>query len=210
VVRWLDPTDNPFGIKILDCQPITRGMVSTTADPRIADSFVSLRSYDGAELRPQDLIPCCQPDRRLVYPHTGSQPTGPVFKADQMEVKWDVYCLGGSLLFCRSWTGDLIYVAEADWTQDAFRVTRIHAASGSQIDAQFAERAVDYLLKSHVYSLAVPHPLRPADPEDTQTLAAMSFSEFGNRAWFGTFEDPCDLKVVRDALWGSNVPGEAI
>ena len=200
-LRWLEPRENRFGIRVLDCQPFTRTMVSMTKDSSIAESFVASRTDDGSHLSAEGLLQSSSPDLTLAYPHDGAIPSGPVFKSPEMEVKWDIYCLAGTFMFCRSWTGDLIYAAEAEWDSAGFRITRILQSQSVSDDVDYVDRAVDFLFKSHLYGLPVPHPLRSVDPNDLHTLAALSFSDFGSRAWFGTFEDSSRLAVVHAALW---------
>ena len=47
----------------------------------------------------------------LEFPHSGAALEGIIFKADSMEVKWDIYIYDWLFLFARSWTGDLYYRA---------------------------------------------------------------------------------------------------
>ena len=57
-------------------------------------------------------------------------------------------------------------------------------------DRQYAARVVDYLIKSHMSNMVVPHPL-PARLRDAPVgeIAAHSFEIFGRRGLFGSFEE---------------------
>jgi hypothetical protein len=176
-------------------------MVSTTADLSVAERFGALRQATGEELVPETLTESIPTDASLEYPFGENHPTGPVFKANQMEVKWDVYCFDDLLLFSSSWTGDLIYGARLAWGPGSCRITHVLRNVGVDSGPLYAIRTVDFLLKSHVYGLGVPHPLREIDDSNVETLALASFAAFGNRAWFGTFHDTLHLPAVHDALW---------
>src|SRR5262245_22091409 len=112
--RWLakDDAANPFLVAGYDCLAFVRSRLTATSDQRIAETFDSLRDSLGTEnfrfLPPQPMeIPTT-----LQYAHDGSPTDGPVFKAREMEQKWDIYLYSDRLYFCRSWTGALAYVAE--------------------------------------------------------------------------------------------------
>src|SRR6185503_13037227 len=96
---WLERHENPFGIRVLDCRPFTRGMISTTSDPAIARRFLELRQSDGSDqrgARPQEPVEtACE----LVFPSDGRSAGGPLFKAQEMEDKWDVYLYDDVLYF---------------------------------------------------------------------------------------------------------------
>src|SRR5437667_10541486 len=103
-LAWLGPEQNPFGLRVLDLRPFSTTMISATADPSIATRFGQLRTASGEEHRgrhPEDAVvtPC-----NLTYPFNGESRDGPLFKAQQMEDKWDIYLHDGHLYFARSWT----------------------------------------------------------------------------------------------------------
>ena len=124
--RWHEPgVENPFGVRVLDCQPLTRTMVAMTSDQRIAEQGARLRSSDG-----KDLIGGLIPDAihvttSLRFPHNGASLDGVVFKAPEMEVKWDIYCYDSTFLFARSWTGDLCFRAAAVVGHEEIHITDI-------------------------------------------------------------------------------------
>src|SRR5204862_3610513 len=130
----------------------------------------------------------------LTYPYP-DQEDGPLFVAQQMEDKWDVYRFGDSLYFARSWSGDLIYRARLAPDRSSVTVRTI-SARGDFAAAPDPVAVVDFLIKSHVFDLVAPHPV-PLDPGmDTGQLALWSFANFGRRGLFGTRSDAVGLAVV--------------
>jgi hypothetical protein len=203
--RWLRPDQNPFGIEVVDCRPLTQTMLSVTGDFEIASRFVVLRAADGRDHVATDppaarVIAC-----RLRYPFSGSTPpAGPLFKAAEMEDKWDIYAYDDALYCARSWTGDLIYAARARFAEGELTIDEMQVAGAADDGSPHAVRALDFLIKSHVYNLGVPHPLPgPASERDPERLAVASLSMFGRRAWFGTYEETIGLPAVDRVLWGS-------
>ena len=129
LVRWLTKEDpgNPFVLEGFDCYGFTSSMLSTTKDPEVARSFVTLRSDDGQALRnalPEDSVEIrCS----LSYSRDGEICDGVLFRSAVMEEKWDIYLYDGRVYFSRSWTGTLAFVAELTEDDDALRIALIWA-----------------------------------------------------------------------------------
>lgn len=191
---WHEPgDDNPFGIRVLDIRPLTHTLVSTAQNPDIAESFGRQRYSDGrdlidAKIESPETVSCA-----LRFPHNGAPLEGIVFKAKSMESKWDIYIYDSVFLFARSWTGDLVYRAWAEVGDDAIAISKIQASANN---AEIAARAVYFLLGSHAMGRVLPHPLTTdLSPEETHQIALWSFSVFGNRACYATFEDLTSYEI---------------
>jgi len=193
--RWIAASENPFGIEILDCSPITQGMLAITGDVNVAMTFEKLRTSRGLEYLDREPEECCTVACKLEYPPIETPKDGPVFKAATMEDKWDIYLLNSRLYFCRSWSGILGYRANIRSEKDRLYVTQIDFEKARAEEPQEAVRDVDYLIKSHLYGALVPHPLSRKIPRDPQKLAANSFSMFGHRCLYGTYDDTIKFKV---------------
>src|ERR1041385_21854 len=205
--RWLsaDDDENPFTIDGYDCLGYVNSRVTATSDQRIAESFVTLRESTGKEYVGKLPEQAVRIDLELAYGLQGEVTDGIVFKATQMEAKWDVYLYESKIYFCRSWTGQLVYVIEfatapsADLSGGApftFRARRAWIAGNFAAgNPDFIVRQVDYLIKRFLFRRNVPHPLAPDLDRDAAAVAAYSFSVYGNMCCFGTFENtlPHDL-----------------
>lgn len=184
--RWLAAADSPFGVEVLDCSAFAAGMISTTGAPGIAERFLELRDDDGSRLRgadPQDARPL---PADLAYRLPVPWRPGPLFRAPAMEVKWDVSLHDDTLYLTRSWTGSLEFRARLSLPADRALVSGIVAA-GNWADqgAGHVVAVVDFVLRSHVLGLLVPHPLPPGPEDDPQQLAMMSFSLYGRLGRYG-------------------------
>src|SRR5438093_692870 len=167
-------SDNPFGIEIFDCTAFMKDVTSWSSDRQIAESFLRLRSstgeqYPGRDPEDAHLVTC-----ELSYPCYRPLSEGPLFKAQEMEDKWDIYLYGSKIYFARSWKGQLVYRASA--LEDANRLRILQIAHPPDQDPVYAVRAVDFLIKSHVFGRVVPHPL-PSDLGRTPAqIAPYSFN----------------------------------
>jgi hypothetical protein len=52
-IRWLAPSENRWGLQVLDCTQFASTMMSFTSDVEIAKKYESLRSYTGEDLPSQ-------------------------------------------------------------------------------------------------------------------------------------------------------------
>lgn len=196
-VRWIPAEENPFGVELLDCRSYSQSMLSATQNPGIAESFVALRTADGEHYRgraPADSTTCaCD----LRYPHKeGRTRDGPLFKAASMEDKWDIYLYDGRLFFARSWTGELAYRATIVFHADSANIVSVEAPKEVVEDDPFhAVAAVDFLNRSHLYRLPIPHPLPKSLGRDPRRLVLFSFSQYGRRALYGSFADTTQLHM---------------
>lgn len=194
-VHWVRASSNPWRVDVLDCTPVAQSMLSWTQDQQIAERFVTLRASNGEQYRG------CLPENTatktcdLNYPPIGDNGDGPLFKAATMEDKWDIYRHGSCLYFARSWTGELIYHAQL--ADDAIGI-RLVAISARRQDVDEGSRyliaVVDFLIRSHIYLLPMPHPLPQSLGRDARELALHSFTMYGRHGLYGTFADTVGLQ----------------
>jgi hypothetical protein len=190
-VRFNPATENVHGVDLWDCTVFTRSMVSTTADPGVASQFLRLRASLGREYQHQSPVSASVTHCRLVYPVARPLVEGPLFKASEMEDKWDVYFFDEHTYFVRSWTGQLIYRANVRVEDERMIVTQIECAEGRE--SETGRRTVDYLVKSHVLGAVTLHPLFGDVPADPMQIAVASFAAFGRRCACGTYADTTAL-----------------
>ncbi len=122
--QWLEANDprNPFGIPGCDCFAYTQSLRSTTSKENV-ESFFNLRQDFGNRLiglLPENHveIPC-----QLEYSYSGEVADGAIFKAQQMEEKWDIYLHRSKIYFCRSWLGTLAYVGDIEFKDGNVRIS---------------------------------------------------------------------------------------
>ena len=196
-LEWIEAQDtrNPFKMRILDCRPIVSTYTSTTQDPAVAMHFAQ-RDRRGATYRGQTTERSLTINCDLTYPLPDEGlPEGPLFLAAEMEDKWDVFYFDEQLYFVRSWTGHLTALGWLRLGADIFTLERIETnAQAVQDDRNFAIRQVDFLIKSHVLNLRVPHPIFPQMGNDPQQIALSAFSLYGRRGQFASFEDTTRLR----------------
>jgi hypothetical protein len=191
-LEWIAAQDtrNPYQMRVLDCRPIVSSYTSTTQDPAVAQHFAQ-RDRSGVAYRGQSTERSLLIDSDLTYPlPDAGLPEGPLFVATEMEDKWDIFHFGQQLYFVRSWTGHLTALGWIRPGADIFTLEQIEVNSqGVQGDRNFAIRQVDFLIKSHILNLSVPHPIMPTMGDDPQQIALSAFSLYGRRGEFASFED---------------------
>jgi hypothetical protein len=191
-----DDPENPFGVRILNCFSTAMGLLSLSEDTKVANQYGRLRRADGrahiGKTPPDPVDLACE----LRYPYTGSPPgDGIAHRSGEMEDKWDIYLYESRLYFARSWTGDLQFCADIQFSDGEATVTKV--VSGRELlelDRLYPVRVVDFLIKSHIFGWRVPHPLGDGMPDNTKWLAVNAFSLFGRRGIAGTFADTLPFK----------------
>ena len=114
-----------------------------------------------------------------------------------MEEKWDIYLYDNLVYFCRSWTGALALVAEISPNDTKLHIGRLWAPR-SEVSELFVQQ-VDYLIKSHLYKLRVPHPLPKELQDHPSAVAHYSFSQYGRICCFGTFENTIGASLLKNS-----------
>jgi tetratricopeptide (TPR) repeat protein len=190
-LKWLEPDENPFGVKVLDCSQFSSNL-NSASDEETVERFESLQHSRGEEYRgslPENARQCvCA----LEYPGFVQVPDGPLFTAETLEDKWHIYLYGQYLYFVRSWTGRLVYRATVRFEAGSMTIRGIDFASGgdnNETDGTYAVRAVDFLFRSHLQKKLVPHPVPKEIGSEPPAVGQFSFSQFGRWAQYATMED---------------------
>jgi hypothetical protein len=199
-LRWLEPQQNAWRLRLLDCRPLTLTSTSTTDDPRIADSFANLRQSDGSQHKGLSPPNASRLHCDLRFPFNGESLDGPLFLADVMEDKWDIYLYDGHLYFARSWSADLKLRAKIDFATPDARIPWVEAELRDEYeDPIFVISAVDFLMKSHLYGREVPHPIPEGFSNNPETIAGFSMSLFGRWASFARLGDTTGIGMTESA-----------
>lgn len=194
-LTWYDPgPQNPFGVRLLDCRAVAWNLVATTADRTIAERYVVLRESDGRQLIDAAIPDSVRVPTSLTFPHDGANLEGIVFKADSMEVKWDIYIYNSVFLFARSWTGDLCYRALAKVSETDIQISEIECSRSA---TELAASHVYFLIATHAMGRVLPHRVPADTPRDPRAIAALSFSLFGKLGCYATFEDVTRIPIGR-------------
>jgi hypothetical protein len=202
-LHWVEPEQNAWRLRILDCRPLTLTSTLITGDPRIAESFTALRESDGSHHKGRSPANALRLDCDLHFPFNGESLDGPLFLADVMEDKWDIYLYDRYLYFARSWSGDLRLRAKIDFAAPDARIPWVEAELRDDYeDPVLAISTVDFLMKSHLYRMEVPHPVPEGFSDDPERIARFSMTQFGRWASFAKFGDTTGIPMTDDAIGG--------
>lgn len=188
--RWLDEDETPFEARLFDCREYALHMVSNTTDANILNKYIAMQTSDGREYIKNNFGDGIRIKCNVDFPFPDNDlPDGILFRSQMMEEKWNIYKFEGQIYFVRSWTGELRYITDYEKTEDGFVIKEI--AMDKELFQEnkigFYVNEVHFLLISHAMGYLIPHPL-PPDIEDTpEEILKFSFSEFGNRGYFGYF-----------------------
>jgi hypothetical protein len=186
-IRWVEPEDNPWGVRMLDVRAVTENLISTSADPQCAANAVSFGRDDGSAFAAEKPIVPRTIKAHLRYRVEGPLADGALFLPWEMEQKWAIFHRQGRILFVRSWTRKLHAAAVLEVHDDYVEITEIEGAfTSADEDPAFTARVVDFLLRTHALRFVYPAPLPPGIEESPQDAALWCFQMFGNRAHCAT------------------------
>lgn len=188
---WIKANDNPFKMDIFDCRQYALNMISSTKDAEVAAKFTELRNSNGQEYIGKFPTNGAKCEVDLNFDTQGKQfSDGILFKSQTMEEKWDIYKFANFIFFVRSWSGELVYFSNYIPTKNGFKVDLI-VLDDSRIDPNdmfFEFKVVEFLIHSHILGYNVPHPIPKNLDNNPDSILAYSFSMFGNRGHFATYE----------------------
>ena len=186
-ISWIDATDTPWGVPVLDVRAVTQNMISTSSDPECAANALSFGRDDGSAL--EDSGPLVERMIGAMVPFRveGPLPDGALFRPREMEHKWAIFHRRGRILFVRSWTRKLHVIAELTQGEGCVQVSRIRGVFTDEDESPlFTTMVVDFLLRSHGLGMVYPAPLPEGMEASPQQAALWCFHMFGNRALCAT------------------------
>ena len=191
-VRRVESSRNPFGVPVFDCRDFATSVLANAAEP-IPQETTILPPPERDTLPDGVVSLNCS----LTYPLGEVPPEGLLFTARTMQDKWHIYHDDGRLIFTRSWTGDPLFMAEFDAAPPVVTVRKVHAYPGAfDGGPTLAVGIVDFLIKSHLFRVSVPHPLPEELPEIPSLVATWSFNHFGRWGHYATWVDVTRLQLA--------------
>lgn len=187
---WIEPENNPYGIPLASVRPIMQRMMGAAHDADVTARFLALRSDDGTRYTGQGLDSRIEHACTLVFPGIGPLSDGPVFRAETMDDKWDIFLYNRCLYFVRSWTGRLMHRASVEFDGGTMLVRAVDSnpeVNASSIPVYSAH--VNFLVRSHLLKEEFPAPFLRGELETVEDIAMHLFSAFGRYCVYGCYDD---------------------
>ncbi len=184
----LEPDQNPWGVPVFDLRPVTLTLTSMSQSAECAANATSFGRDDGTGfigVAPEidSVIPV-----GLRFPIDGVLADGALFLPEVMEHKWAIYYHRGQMIFVRSWTRQVVAIAEVRLDGDFAEITSVRGTFlGGETSPSITVRTLEFLLRTHVLALPYPLPLPEAFAVDVKAAAVAAFGVAGNLAHFATF-----------------------
>lgn len=181
---WREATANPFGVRVLDSTPTTRGLTVFSGDRACAERAISWAASTGSELDGTDLDEVSPIGCELRYPVASVFPDGLLFVPSGMEDKWVLAHRGRNLMAARSWTGIVDAVADSRQEDDVLVVGQLRVRPGSALRS-FGDvvPVFDWLIRSHALGQALPLPVGDDALAQLERSPLDAFTAFGQRAF---------------------------
>lgn len=186
-VHWLNATDNPWGVPVLDVRPVALSMISTSSNRSCAENAISFCQDDGTTFIGIEPSGVRTAEAGLSFPIDGKLADGALFIPTQMEHKWAIYFHREQMIFIQSWLRRVQVVAQTQAQGDSIEVTSLRGVFlADDEESSFTIRVLDFLLRTHALAMEYPAPLLPGLQADPRKAALWCFSQFGNRVHFAT------------------------
>ncbi|WP_073551907.1 ankyrin repeat domain-containing protein [Elizabethkingia meningoseptica] len=213
---WIEPSENPWNIKLLDLRPISQKMFSTSKDRQIAMNAVSYGGEDGTTFWGQKPENNRIISSSLIYPIDGILLPGVLFTPNTMEHKWAIYFDGEFLIFIRSWLKQVFVIAKTSQRNNQLIIEDINGEFTEGESEEFTNSFLNFLIISHVIGEVVPAPLPKELITKTRDAGLWAFSSYGNMAHVGVFDEKfvasttkklCSYSLLHIAVAKSDIVG---
>lgn len=198
---WIEASENPWGVRLLDVRPVTHTMISASQDASCAKNAISFGGDDGASFIGHAPRANQTVELGLRFPIDRMLADGVLFTPRQMEHKWAIFLRERRLIFVRSWTRTVYAIAEVIEHSDHVVLTTLRGSLlGEGEPPELSARAADYLVHSHALGVPYPAPLPDGLSRTPRKAALWCMSSYGNRASFATeetFQRPDPGKPLR-------------
>ena len=194
-IQYVEPNDNPWGIRVLDLRPFTTGFFASN-DPQEAVNSVSYgvedgSSFWGVEPENQETLTC-----NISVDIDKSLQPGVLFVPETMDQKWAIFYDGQNLIFVRSWLRKVFVIAKTSQSNNKLIIENIKGKFTEEEkyrlpkeNSELTKAILQYLLNSHSNREIVPAPL----PKELETYHKKAIDwvlyAFGNVAQFGVFDN---------------------
>lgn len=186
-LNWIDASENPWGIKLLDLRPITQGMLSTSQDPQMAANAISFNADDGTSFINQEPESSHEITADISLRVDPLLAPGVLFIPTVMEHKWAIFFHQHTIIFVRSWLRKVIVTADTSQQNGRLYINKIKGLFSDDDDPEFARAIVKFLLISHAIGEIFPAPLPKNLSSDLKAAGLWAMSIYGNMAHVGTF-----------------------
>lgn len=185
---WIEASENPWGLKILDLRPISQTMLSTSKDEKMAVNAISYGGEDGTHFWNKKPINDSIIITDLRIPIDSTLEPGVLFTPNTMEHKWAIFFDGENLIFVRSWMREVFVKAKTNQNNNILNIESITGQFEENETPEFTKAILNFLLISHCIGENVPAPLPKKFLSETNNAGLWAFSIYGNMAHIGIFD----------------------
>jgi hypothetical protein len=177
--RWLQVGEggNPFSIPVLSCEHTARELIYFTTEPFALGWHRGDGGRHYAGRSPARSIQASSIRRRGSAP----PPEGPLFLAEVLEEKWDIFFYEPYLYIVHSWTGELGYRVRLEFGEGHFEAEVEADAWLADDDPELAVHQLNFIVASHSFDCLAIHPIPRSIWNDPCEIAKYSFAMYGRR-----------------------------
>jgi hypothetical protein len=190
---WIEASDNPWNVKLLDLRPVTKEQVFFTNNKDHLMNYMSFGGENGKSF--WGIIPnrTRTINVHLSYPCDEKLEPGVLFLPASMEQKWAIFFDGENIIIVSSRDRAVILTAKATPKNNELIIESITGILTpipyEPEDPSVAFAAFNYMMISHAYQETTPVPLLERFAADPRAAAEWAFRSYGNLAELGVFDE---------------------
>jgi hypothetical protein len=192
-VEWIEPSDNEWGIKLLDLRPVTKHqLLAVLPGPQsegleMAQNSLSYFDEDGTSFVDEEPEVDREIDAEIYFRIDPILASGVLFTPSVMEHKWAIFFHHNRLIFVQSWLRRVMVTAETVQENGRLLIYKIKGCFFDNEEPDFTRAVLKFLLISHVIAEDFPAPLPHGLSADPESAMSWAMSMYGKIASFGTF-----------------------
>src|SRR5262249_555193 len=116
---WIEPEQNPWGVRLLDVERVLAGAISTSRSPEQLQNALSFHREElGASFVGVEPEIKRETQLNLVYRRKRPLMDGVLFGKPEMEKKWALFVYRNEIIFVRTWRRLVVAIAQVEQTDD--------------------------------------------------------------------------------------------
>lgn len=190
---WIEASDNPWNVKLLDLRPYTKENVFYTSNAQHIQNYLSFGDENGKSFWGLTPVKPRTFNVQHSYPCDGKLEPGVLFSSNSMEHKWAIFFDGSNIIIVSSRDRVVMLTAKAIPKNNELIIESINGILTpfpyEPEDPAVTYAAFNYLMISYAYGETTPVPLLERFAPDPNSAAVWAFHSYGNLAEIGVFDE---------------------
>jgi hypothetical protein len=186
-IKFLEPEENPWKVRLLDVGSINAGLTLWSTDRQCAENAASIHGEDGIGFIGVEPPDARQIETNLRFKTDGMLFDGVLYAPLGMDQKWAIYYHQNKIIFVQSWYRKVQVTANVRQDDKYIKLTSIKGTFLNDLeDSEQTKKVANYLIQSHALNIPFPAPLPIGMDDNPEEAASWCMSCFGDLVTLAT------------------------